>query len=157
MTNLYVNYRKRKIKIRTNNYHKNNKMDFKNKNSIGNEKEKTKNNLKPSSESTKEIKHKKGKNNNLDKLKKIEMKEKVNISSLMDISKRTLNNVNKEPKNIENKKESKKGNNSIITLNSVNYLNKFNKDGDNFTEKDMKKYLSTSPDEMDFHNALIKD
>jgi hypothetical protein len=132
-------------------------MESKNKNRIRDEKEKTKNNLKTTPENTKEKKYIKEKNNNFSKLKKIEMKEKVNISSSMDISKRTLENVNKEPKNIENKKEIKKRDNSIITLNSINYLNKLNNNGDNFTEKDMKKYLSTSPDEMDFHNALIKD
>ena len=157
VTNLYVNYRKRKNKIRKNDYHQNNKMDSKNKNRIRDEKEKTKNNLKTTPENTKEKKYKKEKNNNFSKLKKIEMKEKVNISSSMDISKRTLENVNKEPKNIENKKEINKRKNSIITLNSINYLYKLNNNGDNFTEKDMKKYLSTSPDEMDFHNALIKD
>ena len=132
-------------------------MDSKNKSRIRDEKEKTKNNLKTSPENTKAIKHKKEKNNNFNRAKKIEMKEKVNVSSSMDISKRTLENFNKEHKNIENKKESKKRKNSIITLSSVNYINKFNKNGANFTEKDMKKYLSTTPDEMDFYSALIKD
>jgi len=157
VANLYVNYRKRKNKISKSNYHQNNKMDSKNKSRIRDEKEKTKNNLKTSPENTKAIKHKKEKNNNFNRAKKIEMKEKVNVSSSMDISKRTLENFNKEHKNIENKKESKKRKNSIITLSSVNYINKFNKNGANFTEKDMKKYLSTTPDEMDFYSALIKD
>ena len=163
MTNLYVNYRKNKNKNKnkTNNYHQNNKIDskIKNKSKIENEKvkEKTKNNLKTTPESTKEIKNKKEKNNNFDRIKTKEIKENINLSSLMDITKRTLENINKESKNIGNKKESKYRKYSIITLNSTHYLKKFDNNEGNFTEKDMKEFLSTSPDEMGFHNAVIKD
>ena len=57
VTNLYVNYRKRKNKIRANKYHQNNKIDSRIKYRNGDEKEKAKKNLKTSPENTKEIKH----------------------------------------------------------------------------------------------------
>jgi hypothetical protein len=62
-------------------------------------------------------------------------------------------NMNEKTDNCQSKKKRKS---SIVDINNYNYLNKIKNHGE-FTEKDMKQYLSQSPDEMDFFEVLKKD
>ena len=55
-----------------------------------------------------------------------------------------------------NKKDNKRKRNSFINIKNINYLDNYTKNGI-FTEKDMKEYLSSSPDNMDFYDVLKKD
>ena len=94
-------------------------------------------------------------------LKTVENKSKgINNSFSNDNSRKIIEttilvskNLNEKELQCQNKKKKKS---SIIDINNHNYLNKIQKLG-SFTEKDMKGYLSKSPDEMDFYEVLKKD
>ena len=94
-------------------------------------------------------------------LKNIENKSKeINTSLSNDNSKKVIETAILVEKNL-NEKESKgqrkkKRHSSIVDINNHNYLDKI-KNKDSFTEKDMKEYLSQTPDEMDFYEVLKKD
>ena len=65
--------------------------------------------------------------------------------------------VTKNLKDKESKcQRKKKRNSSIVDINNHNYLDKIKNKG-SLTEKDMKEYLSQTPDEMDFYEVLKKD
>ena len=44
-----------------------------------------------------------------------------------------------------------------MDINRNNYLDKYINHTSSFSEKDMKEYLSSSPDDMDFYKSLKKD
>ena len=160
ITNLYLNYKKRKKNYFQRFFKKNNKKRKK-KSLIVNEKTKTEEifNTFPLEKSI--LKQEKEKNKMTSKFyKKNDSKEKIeNYLSSFDNSKKILGSFEIKAKaKINNKKEikNKERRSSIIDVNNINYLKKFNKN-EEFTEKDMKEYLSLSLDELDYYDMLKKD
>lgn len=154
VTNLYINHKKRSdiLKMSTH-YNKQITTDLKAIKEIEKKRSKKKINTVPTEKSEK-INKKNSKRRNK---AKIEIKEKVNITSSFETSKKTLDIIKKNEDNtLSNDNITEKRRNSIIDLNNINYLDKYNNSG-TFTEKDMKHFLARSRDEMDFYDALNKD
>ena len=101
--------------------------------------------------------HKKNKNNIIKNVEK-ELKNTNNLYS-SDNSRKQIETLGLTTKKINEKKDVKKDKrrSSIFDINRNNYLKKFTTLHSSFTVKDMKEYLSTSPDEMDFYEVLKKD
>jgi len=156
ITNLYINYKKRKNNIKKGKYHE--KKNIKNSIIIDDKKEKVDEYYKTDPiEKGKLKKEKKVKTHK--NLKKFSEKENFHKnSSLNDISKKEIETSGLVSNNMrdENKKDNKKKKNSIIDIKNINYLDIYTKEG-KFTEKYMKEYLSSSPDNMDFYEVLKKD
>ena len=153
VTNLYINHKKRKdiFKMSTH-YNKQMNTDLKSIKDFEKKKSKKKINTVPT-EKNEKINEKAKRRNKV----KNDIKEKINISSSFETSKKTLDIIKKNEDNkISNDDINEKRRNSIIDLNNINYLDKYNKSG-TFTEKDMKQFLLRSRDEMDFYDALNKD
>ena len=94
-------------------------------------------------------------------LKNIENKSKeINTSLSNDNSRKVIETAILVTKNLKDKESKcqrkKKRNSSIVDINNHNYLDKIKNKG-SLTEKDMKEYLSQTPDEMDFYEVLKKD
>ncbi len=156
ITNLYINYKKRKNNIKKGKYHE--KKNIKNSIIIDDKKEKVDKYYKTAPiEKGKLKKEKKVKTHK--NLKKFSEKENFHKnSSLNDISKKEIETSGLVSNNMrdENKKDNIKKKNSIIDIKNINYLDIYTKEG-KFTEKYMKEYLSSSPDNMDFYEVLKKD
>jgi len=153
---LYINHKKRNdiLKMSTHHDYRHINTDLKSIKEIEKKKSKKKVSTIPTEKSEK-IKEKKNKRKNKANI------EKINISTSFENSKKTLDAINPRFRNIEDnnmskENESEKRRNSIIDINNINYLDKYNKSG-TFTEKDMKHFLARSRDEMDFYDALNKD
>ena len=152
VTNLYINHKKRNDILKMNTHYKQMNTDLKNIKEIEKKKNKKKINTVPT-ENNEKINEKAKRRNKV----KNDIKEKINISSSFEASKKTLDVIKKnEDKKISNDDIFEKRRNSIIDLNNINYLEKYDRSG-TFTEKDMKHFLSRSRDEMDFYEALNKD
>ena len=154
VTNLYINHKKRSdiLKISTH-YNKQITTDLKTIKEIEKKRSKKKINTVPT-EKNEKINKKNSKRRNK---AKIEIKEKVNISTSFETSKKILDVIKKNEENtLPNDNITEKRRNSIIDLNNINYLDKYNNSG-TFTEKDMKHFLARSRDEMDFYDAINKD
>ena len=144
ITNLYIEYRKKKYKLKLNK-----KIQKKN-NNIINEEKKMEKKLKTSSfENNNKIKNKKN-----EKIKTIITKEKIENNLSSNDNSRNL--VEKVELNEDKKQNHKERRSSIIDINNHNFIIKLNNNY-SFKEKDMKEYLSLSPDEMDFYKVLKKD
>ena len=83
-----------------------------------------------------------------------------NTSLSNDNSRKIIETAVLVTKNLEQKADKsqniKKKKSSIVDINNHNLLDKIKKSG-SFNEKDLKNYLSQSPDEMDFYKVLKKD
>ena len=96
------------------------------------------------------------KNRIKEKNKKLQKKSKCNQEkNKNNLSQNNSKNIF-EINELESPKKNKRKT-SIIDINNINYLKKLFNNKEEFNEKDMKEYLRTSLDDLDFYNVIKKD
>ena len=91
-----------------------------------------------------------------EKNKKLQKKSKCNQEkNKNNLSQNNSKNIF-EINELESPKKNKRKT-SIIDINNINYLKKLFNNKEEFNEKDMKEYLRTSLDDLDFYNVIKKD